>query len=76
MKKIVAVLCPMPMEFEAVEKALGRLGEPLDYGFEEKRFAMDNCDLILARCGVGKTFARTSVRLRRRGRRVAGFERV
>lgn len=57
MKKIVAVLCPMPMEFEAVEKAVGRLGEPLDYGFEEKRFALDNCDLILARCGVGKTFA-------------------
>ena len=57
MKKIVAVLCPMPMEYNAVEKAFGRLGETLDYGFEEKRFALDSCDVILARCGVGKTFA-------------------
>lgn len=57
MKKIVAVLCPMPMEFNAVEQAFGRLGETLDYGFEEKRFSLDSCDVILARCGAGKTFA-------------------
>lgn len=57
MKPIVAVLCPMPMEFNAVEKALGLLGENLDYGFEEKAFSLENVDLIVARCGIGKTFA-------------------
>lgn len=57
MKPIVAILCPMPMEFEAVEKAIGRLGETLDSGFEEKHFPFGSIDLIVARCGIGKTFA-------------------
>ncbi|MBR1777217.1 MAG: 5'-methylthioadenosine/S-adenosylhomocysteine nucleosidase [Alphaproteobacteria bacterium] len=57
MKPIIAVLCPMPMEFAAVEKALGRLGETLETVFEEKRFDLNGLDVILARCGVGKTFA-------------------
>lgn len=57
MKPIIAVLCPMPMEFEAVEKAFGKLGESLENVFEEKRIDFENLDIILARCGVGKTFA-------------------
>lgn len=57
MKPIVAVLCPMPMEFEAVEKAVGRLGETLESTFEEKHFPFGSIDLIVARCGIGKTFA-------------------
>lgn len=54
MKPIIAVLCPMPMEFEAVEKAFGKLGEPLETVFEEKKIDFENLDIILARCGVGK----------------------
>ena len=57
MKPIIAVLCPMPMEFNAVEKAFGKLGETLETVFEEKRFDFNGLDVILARCGVGKTFA-------------------
>lgn len=57
MKPIIAVLCPMPMEFEAVEKAFGKLGEPLETVFEEKKIDFENLDIILARCGVGKTLA-------------------
>lgn len=57
MKPIVAVLCPMDMEFRAVENVLGVWGETLEGGFEEKHFALNGLDLVLARCGVGKTFA-------------------
>lgn len=57
MKPIIAVLCPMPMEFEAVEKAFGKLGETLETVFEEKKIDFENLDVILARCGVGKTLA-------------------
>lgn len=57
MKPIIAVLCPMTIEFDAVENFLGVLGEPMDSGFEEKHYSLVNADLILARCGVGKTFA-------------------
>lgn len=57
MKPIIAVLCPMPMEFDAVEKAFGKLGETLETVFEEKRFEFAGLDVILARCGIGKTFA-------------------
>lgn len=57
MKKIAVVLCPMPMEFEAVENHIGRLGETVETGLEEKHFILPNCDLILARCGIGKTCA-------------------
>ena len=57
MKPIVAVLCPMPMEFSAVEKAFGKLGEPLESVFEEKKFDFAGLDVVLARCGVGKTLA-------------------
>lgn len=57
MKPIIAVLCPMPMEFEAVEKAFGKLGESLETVFEEKRIDFEDLDIILARCGVGKTLA-------------------
>ncbi|MBR1944725.1 MAG: 5'-methylthioadenosine/S-adenosylhomocysteine nucleosidase [Alphaproteobacteria bacterium] len=57
MKPIIAVLCPMPMEFNAVEKAFGKLGDTLETVFEEKRFDFNGLDVILARCGVGKTFA-------------------
>lgn len=57
MKPIIAVLCPMPMEFSAVENVTGVWGELLEGGFEEKHFALGNAGLILARCGVGKTFA-------------------
>ena len=57
MKPIIAVLCPMPMEFDAVEKAFGKLGEPLENVFEEKKIDFENLDIVLARCGVGKTLA-------------------
>ncbi|HAW34340.1 MAG TPA: hypothetical protein DCX19_06950 [Alphaproteobacteria bacterium] len=57
MKPVIAVLCPMPMEFAAVEKAFGKLGEPLETVFEEKKFDFAGLDVVLARCGVGKTFA-------------------
>lgn len=57
MKSIVAVLCPMDMEFRAVENVLGLWGDTLEGGFEEKHFSANGVDLILARCGVGKTFA-------------------
>lgn len=57
MKPIIAVLCPMPMEFAAVEKALGKLGETLETVFDEKRFDYNGLDVILARSGIGKTFA-------------------
>ncbi len=57
MKPIVAVLCPMPMEFEAVEKAFGKFGELIEDVFEEKKFDISGLDVILARCGVGKTLA-------------------
>ena len=57
MKPIIAVLCPMPMEFAAVEKAFGKLGETLETVFEEKRFDYNGLDVILARSGIGKTFA-------------------
>lgn len=57
MKPIVAVLCPMPMEFSAVEKAFGKLGEPLESVFEEKKFDFAGLDVVLARCGVGKTLS-------------------
>jgi adenosylhomocysteine nucleosidase len=57
MKKIAVILCPMPMEFEAVENHIGRLGETVAAGLEEKHFILPNCDLILTRCGIGKTCA-------------------
>jgi len=57
MKPIIAVLCPMASEFAAAEKAFGKLGETLETVFEEKRFDYNGLDVILARCGVGKTFA-------------------
>ncbi|MCQ2966408.1 MAG: 5'-methylthioadenosine/S-adenosylhomocysteine nucleosidase [Alphaproteobacteria bacterium] len=58
MKKIVAVLCPMPIEFESVERELGILGEYTDHeNLEEKIFHLPSYDLILARCGIGKTMA-------------------
>lgn len=57
MKPIVAVLCPMDIEFAAAEKAMGVLGETLERGFEEKHFSLGNTEVVLARCGAGKTFA-------------------
>ena len=57
MKPIITVLCPMPMEFAAVEKAFGKLGETLETVFEEKKFDFNGLDVILARSGIGKTFA-------------------
>ena len=47
MKPIIAVLCPMPMEFDAVEKAFGKLGEPLENVFEEKKIDFENLDIVL-----------------------------
>ncbi len=57
MKPVITVLCPMPMEFSAVEKSFGKLGETLETVFEEKKFDFAGLDVVLARCGVGKTFA-------------------
>ena len=57
MKPIVAVLCPMSSEFAAAEKAFGKLGETLETVYEEKKIDFNGLDVILARCGVGKTFA-------------------
>lgn len=57
MKPIIAVLCPMPMEFEAVRKAFGKFGEPLETVLEEQKIDFENLDIILARSGVGKTLA-------------------